>query len=119
MVHRRDSLKIILCGSNRLLLMPGRCTWTVRRELEASPYAAAARATDLSGLPSAYICVGAADLFCDEDIEYARRLDAAGVNVELAVFPGVYHAAESFAPAAKVSKRLKASFMSALGDAFR
>ena len=87
--------------------------------IEASPYAAAARATDLSGLPSAYICVGAADLFCDEDIEYARRLDAAGVNVELAVFPGVYHAAESFAPAAKISKRLKASFMSALGDAFR
>jgi hypothetical protein len=37
----------------------------------------------------------------------------------LAVFPGVYHAAESFAPAAKVSKRLKASSMSALGDAFR
>jgi acetyl esterase/lipase len=87
--------------------------------IEASPYAAAARATDLSGLPSAYICVGAADLFCDEDIEYARRLDAAGVNVELAVFPGVYHAAESFSPAVKVSKRLKASFMSALGDAFR
>ena len=31
---------------------------------------------------------------------------------------GASPAAESFAPAAKVSKRLKASFMSALGDAF-
>ncbi len=86
--------------------------------VDASPYAAAARAKDLSGLPPAYICVGAADLFCDEDIEYARRLDAADVDVELAVFPGVYHAAESFVPSAKVSQRLNASFMSALSDAF-
>ncbi len=86
--------------------------------VDASPYAAAARAKDLSGLPPAYICVGAADLFCDEDIEYARRLDAADVDVELAVFPGVYHAAESFVPSAKVSQRLNASFMSALRDAF-
>ena len=85
--------------------------------VDASPYAAAARATDLSGLPSAYICVGATDLFCDEDIAYARRLDEAGINVELAVFPGVYHAAESFVPGAKVSKRLNVSFMSALRDA--
>ena len=84
---------------------------------EASPYAVAARASDLSGLPPAYICVGATDLFCDEDIEYARRLDLAGVDVELAVFPGVYHAAESFVPGAKVSKRLNASFISALKDA--
>ncbi len=86
--------------------------------VDASPYAAAARAKDLSGLPPAYICVGAADLFCDEDIEYARRLDAADVDVELAVFPGDYHAAESFVPSAKVSQRLNASFMSALSDAF-
>jgi acetyl esterase len=86
--------------------------------VDANPYAAAARAKDLSGLPPAYICVGATDLFCDEDIAYARRLDDAGVNVELSVFPGVYHAAESFVPNAKVSKRLNASFMSALKDAF-
>lgn len=85
--------------------------------IEANPYAAAARATDLSGLPPTYICVGATDLFCDEDIAYARRLDDAGVNVELSVFPGVYHAAESFVPDAKVSKRLNASFTAALMDA--
>lgn len=86
--------------------------------VDANPYAAAARAKDLSRLPPAYICVGATDLFCDEDIAYARRLDDAGVNVELSVFPGVYHAAESFVANAKVSKRLNASFMSALKDAF-
>jgi acetyl esterase/lipase len=39
-----------------------------------SPYAAAARAPDLSGLPPTYIDVGELDLFRDESIEYASRL---------------------------------------------
>lgn len=56
-----------------------------------SPYAAAARASDLSGLPPTYIDVGALDLFLEEDLEYARRLSRAGVSVELHVFPGAYH----------------------------
>jgi len=58
---------------------------------EVSPYAAAARATDLSGLPPAYIAVGALDLFVEENIEYARRLMRAGVPVELHTYPGAYH----------------------------
>ena len=56
-----------------------------------SPYAAASRAEDLSGLPPAFIAVGALDLFVEEDIEYARRLMRAGVPVELHVYPGAYH----------------------------
>lgn len=83
----------------------------------ASPYAAASRAEDLSGLPSAYICVGSEDLFRDEDIAYAQRLIAADVPTELSVFPGVYHAAESFVPGAKVSQRITHSFLRALKDA--
>lgn len=39
-----------------------------------SPYAAPARATDLSGLPDAYVEVGDLDILRDEDIEYAGRL---------------------------------------------
>jgi acetyl esterase/lipase len=54
-------------------------------------YAAAARATDLSGLPPAYVCVGAADGFRDEDIDYAVRLNQAGVLAELRVHPGAPH----------------------------
>jgi triacylglycerol lipase len=54
-------------------------------------YGAAARATDLSGLPSTYIAVGALDLFVDEDIDYARRLIRAGVPTELHVYPGAFH----------------------------
>lgn len=59
-----------------------------------SPYAAAARATDLSGLPPAYISVGSLDLFVDEDIAYAQRLLRASVPTELHIIPGAYHAFE-------------------------
>lgn len=58
---------------------------------EVSPYAAAARAERLEGLPPAFISVGALDLFAEEDIEYARRLVRAGVPAELHVYPGAYH----------------------------
>ncbi|HWL03138.1 MAG TPA: alpha/beta hydrolase, partial [Microbacteriaceae bacterium] len=60
-------------------------------------YAAPARATDLSGLPPAFIDVGEAELFRDEDVAYATRLWAAGVSAELHVTPGIWHAFESFA----------------------
>lgn len=50
-----------------------------------------ARIADLSGLPPAFIGVGTLDLFCDEDMEYARRLEAVGVPVELIVVPGAFH----------------------------
>jgi acetyl esterase/lipase len=54
-------------------------------------YAAAARATNLAGLPEAYVCVGGADGFRDEDITYAMRLYGAGVPAELHVYPGAPH----------------------------
>jgi acetyl esterase/lipase len=56
-----------------------------------SPYAAAARAEDLSGLPPSFIAVGALDLFLEEDMDYARRLTRAGVPTELHVYPGAFH----------------------------
>jgi len=54
-------------------------------------YAAPSRATDLSGLPPTFLCVGTLDIFCDEDLEYAKRLNHAGVPVELHVYPGSPH----------------------------
>lgn len=54
-------------------------------------YAAAARATDLSGLPPAFVAVGAIDGFRDEDVDYATRLSRAGVETELHVYPGAPH----------------------------
>jgi acetyl esterase/lipase len=56
-----------------------------------SPYAAPARATDLSGLPPTLIDVGEVETFRDECIEYARRLFAAGVPTELHVYRGAFH----------------------------
>jgi acetyl esterase/lipase len=54
-------------------------------------YAAAARATDLSGLPPSFVSVDTVDGFRDEDIEYATRLNQAGVPCELHVYPGAPH----------------------------
>ncbi len=58
---------------------------------DVSPYAAAARATDLAGLPPTFIATGALDLFLEEDVDYALRLSRAGVQVELHVYPGCFH----------------------------
>jgi len=81
---------------------------------DVSPYAAAARATDLTNLPPAYIPVGALDLFVDENIQYAQRLIQAGVPTELHVYPGAFHGFDIFAPSATVSKQFKADRDSAL-----
>lgn len=56
-----------------------------------SPYAAAARATDLAGLPPTFIAVGSLDLFLEENMIYADRLSRAGVPVEFHLYPGAYH----------------------------
>lgn len=58
---------------------------------DVSPYAAAARATRLEGLPPALVATGALDLFLDENVDYAMRMIAAGVAVELHVYPGCPH----------------------------
>jgi acetyl esterase/lipase len=81
---------------------------------DVSPYAAAARATDVSGLPPTYLCVGTLDLFRDEIITYAQRLMAANIPTELVVYPRVTHAAEGLAPDAEVSYRMRANYIDAL-----
>jgi acetyl esterase/lipase len=69
-----------------------------------SPYSAPARATDLSGLPPAYIEVGSAEVFRDEDVDYAMRIWAAGGQAELHVWSGAYHGFSGFSPDAAVSQ---------------
>lgn len=54
-----------------------------RGGLEVSPYAAPARAEDLSRLPRTYIDTGSAEGFRDEILVYAGRLSEAGVSVDL------------------------------------
>ena len=56
------------------------------------PYTAApARCEDLRGLPPAFVSVGTVDGFRDEDIDYATRLNQAGIPCELHVYPGACH----------------------------
>jgi triacylglycerol lipase len=68
-------------------------------------YAAASRATDLAGLPPAYMFVGGVDGFVDEDLDYARRLNHAGVEIELHVYPGAPHGFDGFLTGTHVAKQ--------------
>ena len=81
---------------------------------DVPPYAAPARATDLAGLPPTFLLVGDLDVFCDENVEYARRLIAAGVPTELHVYPGAYHGFEVLAPGARISRSAIAARENAL-----
>jgi len=81
---------------------------------DVSPYAAAFRAKNLTGLPPAYIAVGELDLFLQEDITYAQRLLDADVPTELHVYRGAFHGFDGVAPNAKVAQRCTADYSQAL-----
>ncbi|WP_018548464.1 alpha/beta hydrolase [Streptomyces sp. LaPpAH-108] len=65
---------------------------------DVSVYAAPARASDLTGLPPAFIDCGSAEVFRDEDVAYATALWHAGVQAELHVWPGGFHGFDLTAP---------------------
>ncbi|MFI6486223.1 alpha/beta hydrolase [Streptomyces sp. NPDC050564] len=70
---------------------------------EVGIYAAPARATDLSKLPPAFIDVGSAEVFRDEDVAFASRLWACGVQAELHVWAGGFHIFDGAVPTAALS----------------
>ncbi|NBH09893.1 alpha/beta hydrolase fold domain-containing protein, partial [Amycolatopsis sp. SID8362] len=80
-----------------------------RGTAEVPPYAAAARAEDLSGLPPAFLDVGTAETFRDEVVAYASRLWQAGGEAELHVWPGGFHGFDSLAPKARISRAARAA----------
>ncbi|CAM3929286.1 alpha/beta hydrolase [Nocardiopsis rhodophaea] len=73
------------------------------------PYAAPGRATDLSGLPPAFIDVGSAETFRDEAVSYASRIWLAGGRAELHVWPGGFHSFDAIAPEAAISQAARAA----------
>lgn len=76
---------------------------------EISGYAAPARMDDLSGLPPAFVEVGAAEVFRDESVDYATRIWQAGGQAELHVWAGAFHGFSGIVPDAQVSQSTLAS----------
>ncbi|GAA4529138.1 alpha/beta hydrolase fold domain-containing protein [Amycolatopsis samaneae] len=80
-----------------------RTAWTAvlgerRGTADVSPYAAPARATDLSGLPPTFVDVAAAEVFRDEAVAFASAIWAAGGDAELHVWGGAFHGFYDLAP---------------------
>jgi acetyl esterase len=79
----------------------------------ATPYAAPARADDLSDLPPAYVSTAEFDPDRDEGIEYGLRLLQAGVPVELHQWLGTFHGSQAVL-SATVSQRQTAELCAVL-----
>jgi acetyl esterase/lipase len=99
---------------NRRVSLKAWAAYLASSEGKVSPYAAPARASNLSNLPPAYIYVEEQDLLRDEDIAYANRLMQAGVATELHIYPGTFHGSYAFAPMAAVSQRAVCEHLSIL-----
>lgn len=69
-------------------------------------------ADNLANLPPAYIATGSLDLFFDENLDYARRLTATGVSVELHSYAGAIHAFNAL-PDAAAAQRCNAGLLAA------
>jgi acetyl esterase/lipase len=121
MLDDRTVLRTDHDGRGTFIWTPGsnRFGWTAYlgrppTEDDARPYAAPARGEDLAGLPPAWIGVGDLDLFHDEDVEYAARLEAAGVPCDLYLEPGMYHGADAIRPGAPTSRAFRDRMTEAL-----
>ncbi|MBC9953396.1 alpha/beta hydrolase [Leucobacter sp. cx-42] len=76
---------------------------------DAPAYAAPSRATSLADLPPAFIEVGAAEMFRDEDTDYARRIWAVGGEAELHVWAGGFHGFDMYATESEITRAALAS----------
>ncbi|MFE6286208.1 alpha/beta hydrolase [Streptomyces sp. NPDC057877] len=74
-----------------------------RTDAEVSAYVSPSLADDLSGLPTTYVDTGSAEVFRDEDTDYATRVWAAGGQAELHVWAGGFHGFDALYPQAHIS----------------
>lgn len=101
----------------------GEFVWTRRRNQfgwesylgDAAPVApqVPARVNDYAGLPPAWLLTVGLDLFRDENIDYGRALMAAGVPVDLIVYPGACHAFQAL-PETRLSRRFWNDYLAGL-----
>jgi acetyl esterase len=85
---------------------------------DVSPYAAPARAPDLSGLPPSCVFLCEIDPLRDEGIDYGKRLTQAGVSTEMRLYPGTFHGSTIVIGAA-VTKRMAADRLEILRRGLR
>ncbi|GAA2905334.1 esterase [Actinoplanes cyaneus] len=101
-----------------------RAGWTAllgarRGTAEVPAGAAPARATDLTGLPPAFLDVGSVEALRDDAVRYAERLWRCGAEAELHVWSGAFHSFDEWVPDAVVSrtaKRARADWLRRLLD---
>jgi acetyl esterase/lipase len=74
-----------------------------RSDGDVPGYVSPAVADDLSGLPTTYIDAGTAEVFRDEDVDYATRIWAAGGQAELHIWAGGFHGFDALYPHVRVS----------------
>jgi acetyl esterase/lipase len=90
-----------------------------RTDDEVCPYVSPALAEDLSGLPTTYIDTGSAEVFRDEDTDYATRIWAAGGQTELHVWAGGFHGFDALYPQARISATARRTRTDWLGRLLR
>lgn len=84
-----------------------------------SPYAAAARQTDFSGLPPAYTFVGDGEPFYCETLSFIEALKKAGVEASVDVYHTDMHAFDMLCPDLEISREAAAKFNDRFADAVR
>ena len=77
-------------------------------------YSVPARRKDLSGLAPAWIGVGTVDIFHDENVGYARRLNAYGVTCEIYEAQGAFHGFDVFDPQVPIVQDFQKAQITAL-----
>ncbi len=80
-------------------------------DAEVSPYAAPARALELSGMPPTCSFVGTIEPFYDETVAYINALEESGVPTFFETFEGCFHAFDIMCPKSGAAKRATALLM--------
>jgi len=83
---------------------------------EDNPYAAPVAASDLTGLPRCVMLTAEFDPLRDEAEEYAARIEAAGVEVEMRRCPGQIHAFLNMSGIIPSAKEILVQLASDLGE---
>lgn len=75
------------------------------RGADVDEYAAPARAGELAGLPPSYVLAADYDPLRDEALDFARRMVADDVSVDLRLWSGAFHVFDQLAPETNLARQ--------------